>query len=156
MSTTDTATPTTTPDKSGDQQQQPSLTQADVDRIVQERVQRERAKYADYDELKAKVAGAKSAEDRIADLEAKLAESAKRDAHRQMIDTVVREYKLNPDDIALVGAAIDEDSAKRLAKRLAEDNRRGNYVPGEGKSTNPPGADPVREFARGLFQQSKE
>lgn len=159
MSTTDTATTTTTPDKGGDQQQQQpaSLTQADVDRIVQERVQRERAKYADYDELKAKVAGAKSAEDRIADLEAKLAESAKRDAHRQMIDTVVREHKLtNPDDIALVGAAVDEDSAKRLAKRLAEDNRRGNYVPGEGKSTNPPGADPVREFARGLFQNSKE
>ena len=40
------------------------FTQADVDRIVQERVNREKAKYADYDEIKAE----------NADLKAKLAE----------------------------------------------------------------------------------
>ncbi|MDD3566307.1 MAG: hypothetical protein PHN90_11630, partial [Methanothrix sp.] len=40
------------------------FTQADVDRIVQERVNREKAKFADYDEIKAE----------NADLKAKLAE----------------------------------------------------------------------------------
>ena len=38
----------------------PKFTQADLDRIVQDRLRREREKYADYDELKAKAAEAES------------------------------------------------------------------------------------------------
>src|SRR5690625_4176101 len=52
-----------------------SFTQEDVDRIVADRLKRERdkitAQYADYDDLKAKAEGAKTAEDRIAELERK-------------------------------------------------------------------------------------
>jgi aminopeptidase N len=142
--------------EAGDQQQsseqKTGFTQADVDRMISERVKREQAKYADYEDLKAKVAGAKSAEDRIADLEAKLTAAAARDTHRQMVDRVVREHKLtDPDDVDLVATAPDEDAAKRLAKRLAADNKRGNHVPGEGKTPTKAGEADEIETVRQLF-----
>ena len=62
------------PIEDGGQQQEESFTQADVDRIIRERVKREREKFADYDSLKAAAEGAKTAEQRIADLEQRLAE----------------------------------------------------------------------------------
>lgn len=156
MSTTSTTTSGSDSGQTGDQQQQGEqkggFTQADVDRMISERVKREQAKYADYEDLKAKVAGAKSAEDRIADLEAKLNAAAARDTHRQMVDRVVREHKLtDPDDVDLVAAAPDEDAAKRLAKRLAADNKRGNHVPGEGKTTTTASEADEIETVRRLF-----
>ena len=51
------------------------LTQADVDKIVKERVARERAKFADYDELKARAEGAKTVEQQLADLKAQNAQA---------------------------------------------------------------------------------
>ena len=61
------------------------FTQADVDRIVQERLAREKAKYADYDEIKAE----------NADLKAKLAEHESKtlDSLKQKIAT---DLKLPP------------------------------------------------------------
>ena len=50
----------------------PPATQADLDRIIGERVARERAKYADYTDLKAKA-------DRLAQLE----EASKTEAQKQ-------------------------------------------------------------------------
>ena len=38
----------------GDKPEGRTLTQADIDRIVEDRLKRERAKFSDYDELKAK------------------------------------------------------------------------------------------------------
>jgi hypothetical protein len=55
-----------------------TFTQADVDRIVRDRLERERAKYADYDDLKAKAAEADKSKSQLDRIEAKLAESEKR------------------------------------------------------------------------------
>lgn len=44
-------------------------TQADLDRIIQDRVARERSKYADYDDLKAKAGEAETFQSRISELE---------------------------------------------------------------------------------------
>lgn len=55
----DTTTPTTgakPADNGGHDGFTPPATQADLDRIIADRISRERAKYADYDELKAKAA----------------------------------------------------------------------------------------------------
>ena len=53
--------PNPTPDPTSNPNPEPTtdqtFTQADLDRIVSERLQRERAKFADYDDLKAKAAG---------------------------------------------------------------------------------------------------
>ena len=54
----------------GEQQQEAKvITQADVDRIVKERIARVEAKYADYGDLKKAAEGAKTVEQKLADLE---------------------------------------------------------------------------------------
>ena len=55
-----------------------TFTQADVDKIVRERIAREREKYADYDELKARAAEADKSKSAIERIEAKLDEATKR------------------------------------------------------------------------------
>ena len=45
----------TNPDDSGGKEYAPPATQADLDRIIESRLARERAKYGDYDELKSKI-----------------------------------------------------------------------------------------------------
>lgn len=76
----DTETTEETQETTAETQETKTLTQADIDKIVQERVARERAKYADYDDLKAKAeklaefeeaqkSEADKLKDRIAELE---------------------------------------------------------------------------------------
>lgn len=142
----------------GEQGQEQSFTQADVDRIVRERVGRERAKFADYDDLKAKAEGAKTAEQRIADLEKRLAEADSREQHRQLVAKVAKENGItDPDDISLFLTGSDEDTLTAQAKRIAAKasvRPSGNYVPNEGRTSTPPGGDAdMRQFARQLFEQ---
>lgn len=75
---TDTPNPTPDPAPQGDpapsdpQAPAPTFTQEDVDRIVKERVTRERGKFADYDDLKAKAkASLSEAEQAVAEAEAR-------------------------------------------------------------------------------------
>ena len=93
-----------------------TFTQADIDRIVADRVKRERAKYADYDEVKAKAAqfeqldsAAKSevekATERAAAAEAKLAK-AEADATRLAV---------------AMSKGLTESQAKRLVGSTRED-----------------------------------
>lgn len=56
------------------------FTQEQVDRIVRDRIAREREKYADYDELKARAAEADKSKSAIERIEAKLDEAEKRAA----------------------------------------------------------------------------
>lgn len=55
--------------ESGTASEEQKFTQADVEKLIGDRLARERKKYADYPELKAQASKAKTAEDRIADLE---------------------------------------------------------------------------------------
>ena len=76
---TDTTTTTdadaTTDGDQGDQKPQ-TFTQADVDKIVRDRLaQQAKNKFANYDEYKAAAEGAKTVEQKLADLEAKHAEA---------------------------------------------------------------------------------
>ena len=50
-----------------------TFTKMDLDRIVAEQVSKERAKFADYEDLKAKAEGSKSVEQQLADMQAKYA-----------------------------------------------------------------------------------
>lgn len=127
-----------------------SFTQADVDRIVQERVQRAEAKYADYDALKSKAEGAKTLEDRIAEMETR-ATNAEVAALRSKYAVDVPE-KLRP----LLTGTTDEElkaQAELLAEGESERKKKNNVSPREG--TNPQsGSDPMREFTRGLFARA--
>lgn len=132
-----------------------AFTQADVDRIVADRLKREReatkTKYADYDDLKAKAEGAKSAEDKIAELQKEM-EATKREALKRRVQAA---HGISDEDADLFLTGSDEESltaqAKRLAERESERKKRGNRVPNEGKTTSQSGDDQMRDFARDLF-----
>lgn len=140
-----------------------TFTQADLDRIVADRVSRERAKFADYDELKSKAEGAKTADQRIADLEKRVAEADAAEARRKLVAEVAKTHKItDPRDLVFLTGS-DKDTLTAQAARLAErqpsdeGERRANYVPSEGKTTPPAGDDSdMREFARQLFESNKE
>lgn len=152
------ADPATDPESGAGGGTDQTFTQADVDRIVAERLKREReatkTKYADYDELKAKAEGAKTAEDRIADLE-KSIEAANREAMRRRVQAA---HGISDEDADLFLTGTDEDSltaqAKRLADRETERKRKNNVSPREG-NTPQGGNDAMREFTRGLFASAK-
>ena len=128
-----------------------TFTQADVDRIVRERVQRERAKFADYDALKAKAEGAKTVEDRLAEMEKRTAAA---EAAALRSDSAARHGITAEDrDLFLTGtdAGTLEAQAKRLAERASERKKASNVVPREGNNPKATGGDEEREFVRKLF-----
>lgn len=103
-----------------------TFTQADIDRIVADRLSRERGKFADYDDLKAKATkfdefqesqktDLEKANDRIAALE------AENQTHKlsQLRATAAAEAGLPP-ELAEFITATDAEQAQAQAKRLAE------------------------------------
>jgi hypothetical protein len=144
----------------GEQQKEHTLTQAEVDRIVKDRVARVEAKYADYSELQAKAAGAKTLEERLADLESEL-NTTKASALRTRIASEFGVStkpgdKGEPSDADLFLTGTDEATltaqAQRLAAREADRKKQGNVAPKEGATTSHGDEKaPLREFARELF-----
>ena len=122
----------------------PPATQADLDKIVGERVARERAKYADHADLKAKAARlaeieaaskteAEKAADRIEELEKQLAD-AQSAALRARIQA---KHGISDEDAELFLTATDEETLARQAQRfieIAPKPGKGNVVPGVGIS----------------------
>ena len=127
------------------------IPQSDVDRIVKERVARERAKYSDYDELKAKAAGSQTLEERLALLEGELT-TAKANALRS---DIAAKHGLSAEDRDLFLTGTDESTltaqAQRLAGRVEDRKKQGNFAPKEG--TQPAGSTDTgeREFVKNLF-----
>ncbi len=137
----------------GKEQKAETFTQADVDRIVRERVKREREKFADYDDLKAKAAGAKTVEDRLAEMEQRTAAA---EAKALRSDIAAR-HGISAEDRDLFLTGTDEETltaqAKRLSDREADRKKVGNHVPNEGNTPTPQG-DEVRAFTRNLFARA--
>jgi hypothetical protein len=127
-----------------------TFTQADVDRIVKERVKRAEAKFADYGELKAKAEGAKTAEEQIADLQKKIQATE----HEVLRRRVQAKHGISDEDASLLLTATDEDTltaqAKRLAERESDRKKQGNRVAGEGRN-HAAKSDDGRETVRSLF-----
>lgn len=132
--------------------------QEELNRIIAERLARERAKYADYDELKHAAAKLKAIEDaqkseseRMAEAKAALErerDQAKAEALRLRI---AAKHGISDEDADLFLTATDEATLERQATRLAATTKKtGNYVPREGQSVRP-AAGGEREFLRQLF-----
>lgn len=141
----------------GDQKQQEhTLTQADVDRIVQDRVARVEAKYADYDDLKKKAGDKETLDEKVAELEKKYqtAEAAR------LRSDVAAKYGISAEDRDLFLTGTDEAAltaqAKRLGEREADRKRQGNVAPKEG-GTSSSGKDDSdeREFVKQLFGKAE-
>lgn len=115
----------------GDQTPKPTdtFTQDDVQRVIAERLKRERAKYADYDDLKKAAAKLQAIEDADKTAQQKAAEevaAAKAEAEAAKADVVrfrvAAEHGITGADIDLIGAGAEEDvtgRAKRIGGLLA-------------------------------------
>lgn len=147
----------------GDGQQGATFTQADVDRIIGERLGRQaKEKFGDYDELKSKAEGAKTLEDRFGALETEL-NATKSEALRTRIAarfsvSTEKGPKGEPSDADLFLTGSDEATltaqAERLAGREADRKKQGNFAPKEGSSPSSSGdASDLREFTKQLFKK---
>ncbi|WP_223690103.1 hypothetical protein [Leifsonia poae] len=138
----------------GDDEQKPEqkFTQADIDKAVKDRLAREKAKYADYDDLKTKAEGAKTVEQKLAELEKKTADAEA----RALRSDIAARFQISAEDRDLFLTGTDEDTltaqATRLTEREADRKNKGNVARKEGdtKQTGKANGD-MRDFARQLF-----
>jgi len=145
--------PNPTPDPTPDPTPE-SFTQADVDRIVAERLKREReatkAKFGDYDDLKAKAEGAKTLEGRVAEIE----RQAKESEARALRAEVANAKGLTPTQAKrLVGSTKEEleADADELLADIGAQKSKNNVSPREGNNPKSGTDDEGRAFARELF-----
>ncbi len=136
-----------------DGKQEQSFTQADIDRIVTDRLaQQAKNKFGDYAELKAKADGAKSVEQQLADLSAKHAEAEA----RALRSDIATKHGISAEDRDLFLTGSDETAltaqAVRLAGRVADQKKQGNRAPKEGGTTTTGDPDKdMRVAVRNLF-----
>lgn len=96
---------------------------------------------------------AEKAAERLATAE-KDAADARREALRFR---VAAKFQIDDEDADLFLTGSDEETLTRQAQRLAgraSDEKKRGVVPREGKSPTPAGADPMREFAKDLFDRA--
>lgn len=143
-------TPEPTPEADPSKEPEQTFTQADVDRIVKERVQRERAKYADYDDLKAKAGEKVTLEERVAEIE----RTAKASEERALRAEVANAKGLTPSQAKrLIGATREEleADADELLKDISAQKKQNNVSPREGNNPSSDDEGLDRSFVRQLF-----
>lgn len=140
--------------------------QEDLNKVIDERLRRERAKFADYKDIKAKAERLDTIEEankteiqKMADRAA--AAEAERDASR--VETlrfkVAAKFGISEEDAELFLSGRDEETLAKQAQRLADrkgETKKPNVVPREGTANPQPGDDPVRTLVRGLFNPGDE
>jgi hypothetical protein len=125
-----------------------TFTQAEVDKIVRDRVARERAKYADYDDLKAAAAEgdkSKSQLDKVSEQLAALTKRAEAAEARETRAKVVASKKLPPSLAKRLQGSTEEELTADADELLADWKSAGGKVDGdegeqegdEGKETSP-------------------
>jgi len=141
-----------------------SFTQADVDRIVQERLDRQaKNQFGDYEVLKAKAGESQTLEQRLAGLETR-AQEAEQSALRATIAaahgiSTAKGANGEPSPAELLLTGTDEATLTAQAKALSglqvEQKKQGNFAPKEGTPPAQTGDDSadLREFTKKLFNK---
>lgn len=137
------------------------LTQDEVDGVVEKRLERERKKFEDYDDLKEKAGKVdkvkseyegklKEKDTKLSDLEKKL---NKTELEKERV-SVLREFNI-PDDVAEFVDGEDADQMRERAEKLSKNIKGGNFkIEKKGK---PKGKDSDnRNIARELFGKSSD
>lgn len=143
-----------------EQQEQKMVPQSEVDRILKDRIARERDKFKDYDDLKAKAEGSKTLEQRLAELETELTTTRTQALKTSIAARFGVSTEPGPDggpsdaDLFLTGS--DESTltaqAQRLAARETDRKLHGNVAPKEGAVKNSGDTNSEeRGFVRNLF-----
>lgn len=147
--------PEPTPEGGDPKPEEQTFTQADIDKIIDGVVARERKKTsAEIKELKAKAEAGATAEERIAALESEV-QTSKREAMKRRVQAA---HGIADEDADLFLTGTDEETltaqAKRLADRESERKQRGNHVPREGNNPKSGKTDELGEFTKGLFSRA--
>ena len=125
-----------------------TFTQDDVNRIVQERLQREREKYSDYDELKTAAERAQELEAEKTTLAERVAEFEAKEEHSKLVAQVADDAGVPAD--ALRGSTKEElDAHAEVLKSLMKTT--GPVIPGQEKRPNKVEDSEERKAARQLF-----
>lgn len=127
----------------------PPATQADLDRIISDRLARERAKFGDYDDLKAKAAKFDQAEEATkSEIQKAIDKQAEAEARASMAESELTRYKAIakhgiPEEYQHLVVGSDEATLERSAASVKEllgksmdppkARTDGPRVPGEGK-----------------------
>lgn len=139
----------------------PITSQADLDKILGDRVARERNKYADYRDVKAKAAeydkvveANKTEAQKLADATAAAEQERDQARAEAMRLRVAAKFGISDEDADLFLNGADEDTltkqAERLAQRSEDRKKQGNHVPREGSNPSS-GVSEEREVAQALF-----
>ena len=127
--------------------------QEELDRIIQKRRDRERARYEGFDEIKARAEKAAELESVAADLRKRVEQFESRDARSALVKKVAADNGVDADLLAEMRGDSEDDltaQAKRLADRLKPASP---VIPGQAKSPENAPRDELREFARQLFNK---
>ena len=145
----------------------PITTQEDLNKALASRLERERAKFADYKDIRAKAdrldaleAESKTEAQKFAERIAALESDNARIQSEALRARIQAKHGISEEDAALFLTGADEATltaqAKRLADREADRKKRGNVAPKEGGSADSAstGDTGMREFTRSLFNRA--
>jgi hypothetical protein len=120
------------------------FTQADVDRIVADRLRRERERYADYDDLKRKAGEAdksKSDIDKLTDAVAKLTQRAEQAERETLRRDIADRFKLPKTFARKLTGATAEDLEREAREMVDELKALGVKLDGDGDGSGAGGKD---------------
>lgn len=134
----------------------PPATQADLDRIIDERLKRERAKYADYDEIKAKATKhdeaveAEKSETQKATERAEAAEAALAAKEAETLRlTIAAKHGITGEHLDLLSGADEAELEAKAAKIAALITKapRGPVIPSQGSTPSDAPLGAAQQFA---------
>ena len=129
-----------------------TFTQDDVNRIVQERLVREREKFQGFDDYKAAAERLDAVEAEKTALAEQVATFQAEQERAALVADVANTAKVPAD--ALRGTTREElEAHAEVLKSLLKPT--GPVIPGQETHPSSVVADPMREFARGLFEKAK-
>ena len=125
--------------------------QEELDRIIQKRLERERSRYADYDDVKARAERAAELESVAEDLRKRVEAFESREARSVLVRKVAVDNGVDHELLAEMRGDSEEEltaQAKRLAERLKPV---APVIPGQAKSPENAPVDDSREFMKRLL-----
>lgn len=134
--------------KPNQEQPESTFSQEDVNRIVQERLQREREKYSDYDELKTAAERAQELEEEKQTLAERVAEFEAKEERQKLVSDVANDTGVPAD--ALRGDTKEElEAHAEVLKSLMKPT--GPVIPGQEKRPQKVEESEERKAIRQLF-----
>lgn len=135
-----------------EQSQEQSFSQDDVNRIVQDRLDRERKKFEGFDEYKAAAERLQSVETEKQKLADQVAEFEAKTQHDQLVAEVAESSGVPQD---LLRGSTKEELEAHAEQLMSHLKASGPVIPGQEHKPKTVTSDPMREFTKNLFAQAE-